>query len=68
MPGPGNHIMKYSLQDRMLKREYGGTSRYSKIRGIYSDRQFLGDMDIVNELNGHSGCINALRQAKYITL
>jgi nuclear receptor interaction protein len=55
--------MKYSLQDRMLKREYGGTSRYSKIQGIYADRQFLGDMDIVNELNGHSGCVNALRYA-----
>jgi nuclear receptor interaction protein len=53
--------MKYTLQDRLLKREYGDISRYSKIRAIYSDRQFISDLDIVNELNGHSGCVNALR-------
>jgi nuclear receptor interaction protein len=55
--------MRYSLQDRLLKREYGDTSRYSKIRGIYADRQFVSDLDIVNELNGHGGCVNALRCA-----
>lgn len=53
--------MKYTLQDRLLKRELGQTSRYSKVRGIYADRQFTNDLDIVNELNGHSGCVNALR-------
>jgi hypothetical protein len=58
------NIMKYSLQDRLLKREYGDTSRYSKIRGIYADRHFVRNLDIVNELNGHTGCVNALRYVK----
>lgn len=53
--------MKPALQDRLLRRELGHLARYSKVRGIYGDAQFVDDLDIVNELNGHSGCINALR-------
>ena len=54
--------MKLTLQDRLLRRELGGTSRYSAIEGLYGDKTWINDLDIVNELGGHSGCVNALRQ------
>ncbi|KAF2192687.1 WD40 repeat-like protein [Zopfia rhizophila CBS 207.26] len=52
--------MKYSVYDRLLRRELGDHRRYSNVRGIYGDRQWIEDMDIVNELEGHNGCVNAL--------
>lgn len=53
--------MKLTLQDRLLRRELGNTARYSAVKGIYGDRSWVDDLDIVNELGGHSGCVNALR-------
>ena len=53
--------MKSSLYDRILRRELGETSRYSSIRGLYGDRAWVDELDIVSELGGHSGCVNALR-------
>lgn len=53
--------MKLTLDDRLLRRELGEASSYSKIKGIYGDRKWIKDLDIVNELVGHSGCVNALR-------
>lgn len=53
--------MKYSLYDRFYKRELGNTSRYSNVRGIYGDKTWVDNLDIVNELGGHQGCVNALR-------
>lgn len=49
------------LEDRLLLREQdlGGTN--SSIRGAYGDIGFVNDLDIVNELHGHTGCVNALR-------
>ena len=55
--------MKLTLQDRLLRRDLGNRSRYSSIKGIYGDKSWIGDLDIVNELGGHSGCVNALRYA-----
>ncbi|KAL9126319.1 MAG: hypothetical protein Q9217_004603, partial [Psora testacea] len=52
--------MKDVWQHRLLWRELGNTSRYSSIKGIYGDRSWVNDLDIVNELGGHSGCVNAL--------
>ncbi|KAI9771908.1 MAG: hypothetical protein M1840_001678 [Geoglossum simile] len=54
--------MKYTLQDRLFGRELGlsDRSRYSSAQGLYSDRCWVDEMDIVNELGGHSGCVNAL--------
>ena len=54
--------MQPALQDRLLRRELGNTSTYSAVKGIYGDRNWINDLDIVNELGGHSGCVNALRQ------
>ena len=53
--------MKFTLQDRLLRRDLGCTSRYSSIKGIYGDKNWVDELDIVNELGGHSGCVNALR-------
>ncbi|KAF2084325.1 WD40 repeat-like protein [Saccharata proteae CBS 121410] len=52
--------MKTTLFNNVLKRELGDDSRYSKIKALYGDRQWVNDLDIVNELGGHSGCVNAL--------
>ena len=53
--------MKYTLQDRLLRRELGEQSTYSGIKGLYGDKKWAQDLDIVNELGGHYGCVNALR-------
>lgn len=54
--------MKYSVYDRLLKREVGHQRRtHTDIRGIYGDHRWVDDLDIVNELEGHNGCVNALR-------
>jgi hypothetical protein len=53
--------MKFTLPNRLLEREQGGVSRHSSVRSIYGDRAWIHDLDIVNELGGHTGCVNALR-------
>jgi len=59
--------MKYSVYDRLLKREVGQQRRtYTDIRGIYGDQHWVDDLDIVNELEGHNGCVNALRCASVL--
>ena len=56
--------MKSHLIDRLMKRELGyPRDNYSDIRGLYGDRYWVDNLDIVNELSGHSGCVNALRSA-----
>ncbi|MCJ1283722.1 hypothetical protein MMC26_003053 [Xylographa opegraphella] len=56
----GTLVMKLTLQDRLLRRETGYQTPYSGIKGIYGDSKWITDLDIVNELGGHSGCVNAL--------
>lgn len=53
-------IMKGSLYDRIWRRESGEVSRYASLRGIYGSKEWIDDLDIVNELSGHTGCVNAL--------
>jgi hypothetical protein len=57
--------MKLTLQDRLLYREQGDHSRYTSVKGLYGQRKWVRDLDIVNELGGHSGCVNALRQVYF---
>lgn len=52
------------LPDRLLRRELGHHEFYTKPRGIYGDTKWVRDLDIVNELDGHSGCVNALSWSK----
>lgn len=59
-------IMKDSLYDRLWRRECGERSAYSGLRGIYGSKEWVNDLDIVNELGGHTGCVNALRWVQII--
>ncbi|KAF9884439.1 hypothetical protein FE257_001770 [Aspergillus nanangensis] len=52
--------MKNLLYDRIWRRESGETSQYTSIRGLYGSKEWVNDLDIVNELGGHTGCVNAL--------
>lgn len=56
--------MKSALYNRLLWREQGDITPYSGIRGMYGDKTWIDDMDIVNELGGHTGCVNALRYVR----
>ena len=58
--------MRPTILDRTVRREHGDSSRYAGVRGIYGDRAWVDDFDIVAELPGHSGCVNALRQVKHL--
>lgn len=49
------------LLDRLLRRELGSRLKYAGIKGIYGDKAWIDDLDIVDELGGHTGCVNALR-------
>jgi nuclear receptor interaction protein len=53
--------MKPSIYDRILRRELGDESHYSRIPGVYGSKEWIDEMDIVNELGGHTGCVNALK-------
>lgn len=56
--------MRDSLSNRLLHRELQDSAgRSRKVRAIYGDKNWVRNLDIVNELDGHSGCVNALRFA-----
>lgn len=46
---------------RLLKRSIGRKRLHSSIRPLYADHSWTKELDIVNELGGHTGCVNALR-------
>jgi DDB1- and CUL4-associated factor 6 len=50
-----------SLDAALLQARLGTTKRHGSIRPLYGDGAWAQDLDIVNELGGHSGCVNALR-------
>ena len=54
-------LLRGTLQDRILRREIGEQGSFARVSGIYGDPHFVDSLDIVNELEGHSGCVNALR-------
>ncbi|KAJ5964914.1 uncharacterized protein N7479_004790 [Penicillium vulpinum] len=56
--------MKDSIYDRLWRRECGEQLRYAGLRGIYGSKEWINDFDIVNELGGHTGCVNALSWSK----
>jgi DDB1- and CUL4-associated factor 6 len=54
--------MKTTIHDRLLHRSIGDHSRrQTKVKNFYGDRAWVDDLDIINELGGHTGCVNALR-------
>lgn len=52
--------MKASLYDRIWRRESGESSPYASLGGIYGSKEWVDELDIVNQLGGHTGCVNAL--------
>jgi nuclear receptor interaction protein len=50
-----------SLDVKLLRKQLGDKRRHSSVKTIYGDRSWINDLDIVNELGGHTGCVNALR-------
>ncbi|KAJ5601164.1 hypothetical protein N7510_010698 [Penicillium lagena] len=52
--------MKDSLFYRLWRRECGELSPDASLGGIYGSKEWIDDLDIVNELGGHTGCVNAL--------
>lgn len=57
------------LGNKLYEREIRNLAIRSKAhRSLYSDRSFISDLDIVNELDGHSGCVNALSWSRGGTL
>ncbi|KAH0411115.1 WD40 repeat-like protein, partial [Aureobasidium melanogenum] len=57
--------MRDSLSDRLLRRELQDSAgRSRKVRSLYGDKNWVRELDIVNELDGHSGCVNALSWSK----
>ncbi|KAF2155884.1 WD40 repeat-like protein [Myriangium duriaei CBS 260.36] len=54
-----------SLGRSLHDRECGGHQRHANgLRSIYGNSNWISDLDIVNELSGHSGCVNALSWSK----
>ncbi|KAK4507544.1 hypothetical protein PRZ48_001279 [Zasmidium cellare] len=57
--------MKQTFTTKLHRREIEDPAVRSKAyRSLYSDRRLINDLDIVNELDGHSGCVNALSWSK----
>lgn len=50
-----------SLDVKLLNRSLGSRRSYRSVKPLYADRAWVDDLDIVNELGGHTGCVNALR-------
>lgn len=46
---------------KLLKRAIGQKRTHQSIKPLYGDHSWTKDLDIVNELGGHTGCVNALR-------
>ncbi|KAF7506982.1 hypothetical protein GJ744_011113 [Endocarpon pusillum] len=53
--------MKMTIDKRLLLRSIGDhRPRQTKVKDFYGDRAWVDDLDIINELGGHTGCVNAL--------
>ena len=53
-----------SMHERLYWRETGDPRPHSRVKGLYGDKRWVQDLDIVNELGGHTGCVNALSWSK----
>ena len=65
MTGPAlSTKMTKSFDVSLLRRQLGEKRRHTSIKTLYGDRTWVDDLDIVNELGGHTGCVNALSWSK----
>ena len=46
---------------KLLRRSLAERKRDTSVKTLYADRSFVDQLDIINELGGHTGCVNALR-------
>ena len=46
---------------KLLQRSIGQKRVHRSVKPLYSDHSWAKGLDIVNELGGHTGCVNALR-------
>ncbi|KAI7540849.1 WD40 repeat-like protein, partial [Hortaea werneckii] len=57
--------MRDDLQASLLQRQLASPAvRAYSHRTLYGCRPLIADLDVVNELDGHSGCVNALSWSK----
>lgn len=57
--------MKDNLSSKIFHRESSDYAiKNRSYRKLYSDPSLIANLDIVNELDGHSGCVNALSWSK----
>ena len=57
--------MKDNLSSKIFLRESSDYAiKNRSYRKLYSDPSLIANLDIVNELDGHSGCVNALSWSK----
>ena len=54
-------VMGDNLDVRLLDRTLGARRLRQTVKTLYGDKAWAEDLDIVNELGGHTGCVNALR-------
>lgn len=53
--------MRDNLDVRLLNRTLGARRLRQTVKTLYGDKAWAEDLDVVNELGGHTGCVNALR-------
>lgn len=54
-------VDKIDLDARLLRCRIGATGANRTVKSLYGDKSWVEDLDIVNELGAHTGCVNALR-------
>ncbi|KAL7266716.1 hypothetical protein RUND412_010727 [Rhizina undulata] len=52
--------MHQNLNTKLLYRELYGNAGAGSLASIYGSKEFVDNLDIVDELHGHRGCVNAL--------
>ena len=52
-----------TLEVALLNKALGEKRSHTRVRKFYGQRSLVDDLDIINELGGHTGCVNALRLA-----
>lgn len=50
-----------TLDVKLLRQRIGQKRVHQSIKPLYADHAWAKDLDIINELGGHTGCVNALR-------
>ncbi|KAH0612962.1 uncharacterized protein H6S33_009342 [Morchella sextelata] len=48
------------MDRKLFHRELNGNTGFSSVNSLYGSRAWVENLDIVNELQGHTGCVNAV--------